>query len=186
MARKFNKTQRQALFILAGGKCQRCDDDLGDDWEADHIIPWSEGGETTLVNGQALCQKCNRKKGNRMIKYREWQNEFFQTYLNRRKDSFLLVATPGGGKTFAALGVAQELLSSEEVSQIIIVCPTDALKRQWAKEAARFGIQIDPNWNRNKIKAGFQGVALTYGSTVGNDMFLDYLCQLKKNPSYPR
>lgn len=74
-----------------------------------------------------------------MTKYREWQNEFFQTYLNRKKDDFLLAATPGGGKTFAALGVAQESLSSEEVEQIIIVCPTDALKRQWAKEAARFG-----------------------------------------------
>ncbi|RKY53653.1 MAG: HNH endonuclease, partial [Candidatus Neomarinimicrobiota bacterium] len=33
--------------------------------QADHIIPWSKGGETTVENGQALCQRCNGSKGNR-------------------------------------------------------------------------------------------------------------------------
>lgn len=30
----------------------------------DHIIPWSDGGETTLENLQTLCAECNLGKGN--------------------------------------------------------------------------------------------------------------------------
>lgn len=30
--------------------------------EGDHITPWSEGGKTTLENGQILCKNCNRRK----------------------------------------------------------------------------------------------------------------------------
>lgn len=32
--------------------------------EADHITPWSDGGKTTLENGQMLCKKHNRDKSN--------------------------------------------------------------------------------------------------------------------------
>jgi 5-methylcytosine-specific restriction endonuclease McrA len=28
----------------------------------DHVFPWSKGGETTLENLQALCQRCNLGK----------------------------------------------------------------------------------------------------------------------------
>lgn len=35
------------------------------DMEADHIIPWHDGGRTTLDNCQMLCKKCNREKGGR-------------------------------------------------------------------------------------------------------------------------
>lgn len=33
--------------------------------EADHIVPWSKGGQTVESNCQMLCQKHNRAKGNR-------------------------------------------------------------------------------------------------------------------------
>ena len=33
-------------------------------FEADHIVPWSKGGKTIVSNGQALCKACNKKKGN--------------------------------------------------------------------------------------------------------------------------
>ena len=33
--------------------------------EADHIIPWSDNGKTTLDNGQMLCRSCNREKSNK-------------------------------------------------------------------------------------------------------------------------
>jgi 5-methylcytosine-specific restriction endonuclease McrA len=35
--------------------------------EIDHIIPLSKGGETTEENLQALCWKCNRTKGSKII-----------------------------------------------------------------------------------------------------------------------
>ena len=62
--RHFNTEERQALYIVAGGKCQICNcfsDEIN--WEPDHIIPFSKGGKTDVVNGQALCLSCNRKNG---------------------------------------------------------------------------------------------------------------------------
>ena len=61
--RHFNTKERQALFIISGGKCQICNQYLTEDWEPDHIIPYCQGGATDVTNGQALCRTCNRKKG---------------------------------------------------------------------------------------------------------------------------
>lgn len=61
--RHFNTKEREVLFIFAGGQCQVCNKILTDDWQPDHIIPHSKGGETDVSNGQALCKSCNLKKG---------------------------------------------------------------------------------------------------------------------------
>ena len=62
--RLFSRTEREALALLAGGHCEQCGDPLTRDTvEADHRIPWSHGGPTTMENGAALCRTCNRKKG---------------------------------------------------------------------------------------------------------------------------
>ena len=55
---------RKAVFERDGFKCKHC----GGQWElaADHIIPESKGGPTTLENLQTLCKKCNSRKCNRM------------------------------------------------------------------------------------------------------------------------
>lgn len=47
------------------GKCGYCGRDLGDRWEADHIIPKSRGGTDDPENLVAACLKCNREKGTR-------------------------------------------------------------------------------------------------------------------------
>ncbi len=64
--RVFTNHQRSLLYLNAGGKCQQCGDGVTiSDFEADHIIPYSKGGPTTLENGQCLCRSCNRKKGSK-------------------------------------------------------------------------------------------------------------------------
>lgn len=63
--RRFNKTERRILFLAADGKSQVSGQPLASDWHADHRIPWSAGGQTDLVNGQALSARENLKKGNR-------------------------------------------------------------------------------------------------------------------------
>jgi superfamily II DNA or RNA helicase len=77
---------------------------------------------------------------------------------------FLLVATPGSGKTAVALTIAYRMLRDEDVERVVIVCPTDHLRRQWAAAAARLGIDVDPLWsNADGIEApDYFGVVVTY------------------------
>ena len=62
--------QRNQLYISQEGLCAWCTDPLDDDAEADHIVPWSEGGVTELWNLQLLCRLCHILKtavdGNRI------------------------------------------------------------------------------------------------------------------------
>jgi hypothetical protein len=34
-----------------------------DAWQVDHKTPWSQGGKTTVENGQVACPECNEAKG---------------------------------------------------------------------------------------------------------------------------
>ena len=64
--RAFTDNERHIIFYRSNGKCQNsdCKKDISiDQMHADHIIPHSRGGETTLDNAQTLCQQCNAKKG---------------------------------------------------------------------------------------------------------------------------
>ena len=64
--RRFDRVgERVAMFLLAGGKCQGCGEPLEKGWHGDHVKPFSKGGETDIVNAQALCPKCNIEKGNK-------------------------------------------------------------------------------------------------------------------------
>ena len=63
MRRFFNSRERTALYLAADGCCTRCGAELEPGWHADHVDPHSHGGETDVINGQALCPDCNLKKG---------------------------------------------------------------------------------------------------------------------------
>lgn len=65
MKRSFTLRQRRMLAWIAGGNCQLCGKRLPQSFHADHICPFSKGGTTTVMNGQALCQACNLSKGQR-------------------------------------------------------------------------------------------------------------------------
>lgn len=58
-----SKRLRALLWYAADGRCQRCGVELGDDWHADHIVPWSLTGRTNVHEMQALCRACNLAKG---------------------------------------------------------------------------------------------------------------------------
>ena len=63
MSRSFSQRQRKILEIVSGNTCASCGKNLKDGFHADHVIPYSKKGKTILNNGQALCPKCNLKKG---------------------------------------------------------------------------------------------------------------------------
>jgi hypothetical protein len=60
--RRFNPRERAALLIAAAGRCEDCGEPLHPDFHADHREPWARGGVTDVINGQALCPSCNRRK----------------------------------------------------------------------------------------------------------------------------
>src|ERR1700722_6433240 len=101
---------------------------------------------------------------------RGWQKAAYAEYFRVAKRDFLLVATPGAGKTTYALTVAGQLLARREVQSITIVTPTEHLKYQWAQAAQRFGIAIDPSYRNAQGRAGadFQGVAVTYAQVAAH------------------
>tara|TARA_B100000161_G_C33528317_1_gene404672 strand:- start:97 stop:1329 length:1233 start_codon:yes stop_codon:yes gene_type:complete len=63
--RRFTDAQRRVLLHLANNKCQICTKDINlNSMHADHVKAYSNGGETSIKNGQALCSSCNQSKGN--------------------------------------------------------------------------------------------------------------------------
>ncbi len=161
--RRFSRSQRLALFQAADGKCQSCGAPLDASFHADHIQPYSGDGETDVLNGQALCASCNLKKGARMpIHYRTWQDEQFTLFQQSVGKWFMMVVTPGGGKTIAMLRSAKFSLDTGETDFLIVVVPTDSLKSQWKKKAREaFGINLFSKYE-GYVTEDFDGVIITY------------------------
>ena len=100
MNRLFTGLKRTQLYIKSNGRCAMCGSILNPaNWQADHIQPWSKGGPTDQLNGQALCIPCHQSKMTthpveqylpQQIKEkwnRKWQKQFtqhlhFHTHLN--------------------------------------------------------------------------------------------------------
>lgn len=64
--RQFRPGTRVALFLATRGRCAECGAQLLPGWHADHVTPVRAGGETVPANGQALCPRCNLRKGGRV------------------------------------------------------------------------------------------------------------------------
>jgi superfamily II DNA or RNA helicase len=101
---------------------------------------------------------------------RGWQKAAYEEYFRVTRRDFLLVATPGAGKTAYALTVAARLLALREIAAVTVITPTEHLKYQWAQAAARFGIAIDPSYRNAQGRAGadFHGVAVTYAQVAAH------------------
>jgi len=103
-----------------------------------------------------------------LLALRGWQKEAYQAYFRNDQRDFLLVATPGAGKTTFALTIAAELLARREVGAITVVTPTEHLKHQWSHAAHRLGIALDPEFSNSagQASADFTGVVVTYAQVA--------------------
>ena len=158
--RHFSKRQRQVLLYASAGLCQVCHAPLRAGWHADHVLPHCAGGATDVINGQALCPRCNLRKGTMRNELWGWQQESLDRFneVRKRQDSFFLVATPGAGKTFAVLAMVKELME-HDANRVVIIVPTVHLCAQWEKEARRWGIHL---CLQKEETSDFHGQVLTY------------------------
>jgi superfamily II DNA or RNA helicase len=97
---------------------------------------------------------------------RAWQQTAVAAVLGHEGDSFLASATPAAGKTTFGLHVAHRMLSEGRVQRVAVIAPTTHICRQWALDAARYGIDLEPN---RPNAAGPEprdrhGIAVTYAT----------------------
>lgn len=187
--RFFNKKQRIALAASANWKCAACGVNLPESWHSDHIIPFSKSGNTDVINGQALCPRCNLQKGNSMnhIILRDWQNkalneviqEFSSPTFIAEDRAFLTQATPGGGKTIHGLSVFDSGRKMEMFTHLVVVVPSSVLVNQWQGDAAKhYGIQLKSEMLYNGMPDfdEYNGIVMTYAGMNENHEALRIFC----------
>ena len=99
---------------------------------------------------------------------RAWQAEALDRYFATEPRDFLAAATPGAGTTTFALRLATELLARRTVERVVVVAPTEHLKRQWADAAHRVGIRLDPAFRNSQrsVARAYHGAAVTYAQVA--------------------
>src|SRR3954454_18430388 len=95
---------------------------------------------------------------------RAWQEEAVAAVLAHAQRSFLASATPAAGKTTFGLNVAHRMLAERRVARVCVVAPTTHIARQWAADAARYGIDLEPTRPNSAAPEprDRHGVAMTY------------------------
>jgi superfamily II DNA or RNA helicase len=100
---------------------------------------------------------------------RPWQRAALARYADAGGDDFLVTATPGAGKTTFALALAARLLAGRVVDRVVVVCPTDHLRTQWADAAAGVGLVLDPTLRNadGPVRPDAHGYVTTYAQVAG-------------------
>ena len=114
---------------------------------------------------------------------RNWQAcglETYQALRNTGQTSILASACPGAGKMiFGCLAILEEFKRGADC--VIVLVPTQALKQQWAKAAAEWGITLTANWpgTAMTLPADVHGAVLSYGQIAGLPDGLRLFCARK-------
>lgn len=107
---------------------------------------------------------------------RLWQAAFLDDHGRATGVDYLLVATPGSGKTLAACEAAR----AAGCKQVIVVAPTTALRSQWADVADLVGLHLDPRWRNadGTWNPDAHGVVVTYQQVASApDLFAHHLAR---------
>lgn len=107
--------------------------------------------------------------GRPALRLRAWQRAALDAYRSgdARRD-FLVTATPGSGKTTFALALARMLLGSRVIDRVIVVCPTDHLRTQWAEAADAAGLPLDAALSNavGPVRPDLRGYVTTYAQVA--------------------
>jgi superfamily II DNA or RNA helicase len=95
---------------------------------------------------------------------RDWQQEAIEAVAAHSGSCFLASATPAAGKTTFGLRVAYDMISSGRVERVVVAAPTTHICRQWSADAARYGLDLEPNRPNaeGREPRDRHGVAVTY------------------------
>lgn len=168
MGRFFSKSQKRIIASQS--------ESIDGPVHFDHVVPWSKGGPTDVVNGQMLSAEENLKKGNKMglwngpewpDGFRKWQRQFVSAWPDMSHRPALLTAVPGSGKTIPALKIAADWIDgSPRNRKLVVVVPTVHMKRQWRDVAKRCGLDFKAYGFDDKSQAiwppDYHGFAVTY------------------------
>jgi superfamily II DNA or RNA helicase len=102
------------------------------------------------------------------LRLRSWQRAALAAYTSLAPRDFLVTATPGSGKTAFALALAASLRDRRIVDRVVVVCPTDHLRTQWADAAARSGLALDAALSNavGPVRPDLDGYVTTYAQVA--------------------
>ena len=170
--RRFSRRQKRTMALRARFKCELCAADVSiSKAHADHIIPYSRDGATTLGNGQYLCVTCNLKKGARMpgalLKWQAEALEEFENSLEEGRDVFLAVACTGSGKTRFGVEAARRAYHRAWAEDIIVVvCPTKAISMGWGR--ALQGTRLETVTSFDYVDDACDALVMTYSAMAAH------------------
>ena len=135
---------------------------------------------TEPANGQALCPRCNLDQG-RAAGVIAPRGPGRPTFLARhaaarRRGTSCWWRPRAPGKTLAAC----QAIRAADCEQVVVVCPTTALRAQWADAADRVGLHLDPRWRNadGAWRADVDGVVVTYQQVASApDLFAHHLAR---------
>lgn len=163
-----SKNLRAALYCEANGRCQICGDELNEGWHADHVVPWSVTKKTNVHDMQALCARCNLKKGKMMPrKLRQHQSEMVsiaKKISSAKKNSFRVLAhvVCGGGKSWLPGLLMEQMPKNVKLCWAV---PRLALQEQAVQDTAReFGLVLRDSGNDINPSRERRGVVVTHQS----------------------
>jgi len=127
------------------------------------------------------------------IQLRDYQKEAIQNWIKNGFTGFFEMAT-GTGKTYVALGCAEEIMKTNKRIAIVIACPYNHLVSQWENEVNKFGIpgkkvRAEGDYSRWKdtlmdsiydLNHGIikSLIVLTTHATAMSDHFIDQIYEL--------
>lgn len=124
--------------------------------------PWEGPGKAigNLTSSRpSLCPVTSRH-------LRAWQQQALDAYTSTHPQDWLVTATPGAGKTTFALAVARHLWTTGRIRRLIVITPTDHLRRQWVEAGQVSGFDLRSTPNGEKLPRDADGVVATYAQVA--------------------
>jgi superfamily II DNA or RNA helicase len=167
MSRLFNESQKREMAVRQKNLCHDCGDSLGENYEAHHVKPYSEGGETSLDNGILACSSCHKvrhsKAWSMLKKFRElhtsdrfmWQIRGLFKVCGRVLNGESVTsaeAVMAGGKTRFSVQAMMLVRELKNTSTTIIFVPSQSIRSGYIEEInlQETGAVVESRFPRNR------------------------------------